>query len=231
MFSLSSSFRSLTRSARAPSLPSLRTLSANLSTNEKPQPLIGSSRTMRRNTELERDEDQDFDANDVEKDTTQLLFSAGDTTATASSTFRVDVTKHENQAIRRLSSGRLPAVCLLPALPFQSADFPLPTLQFIRPTDFVEPDTERRVRRKRPLLGPGAAESREMDPFYQLGIDPLYEATNANLLAFFVTEMGKVRSRAETKLTWRSQRRLTKAIRRAKMMGVIPILSRSIRSI
>ncbi|KAI0068806.1 hypothetical protein BV25DRAFT_1792758, partial [Artomyces pyxidatus] len=81
--------------------------------------------------------------------------------------------------------------------------------------------------RKRPQIGPSAAESRAQDPFYQLDIDPLYEATNPYLLANYVTEMGKVKSRAETKLTWHSQRRLTKAIRRAKMMGVMPILSRN----
>lgn len=38
--------------------------------------------------------------------------------------------------------------------------------------------------------------------------------------------MGKIKSRAETGLTWKNQRRLGKAIRRAKMMGVIPVLSR-----
>jgi len=41
-----------------------------------------------------------------------------------------------------------------------------------------------------------------------------------------VADMGRVLSRAETQLTWRSQRRLSKAIRRAKMMGIIPLHSR-----
>ncbi|KAI0304206.1 ribosomal protein S18, partial [Russula brevipes] len=80
--------------------------------------------------------------------------------------------------------------------------------------------------RKRALLGPGAAQSRQNDWFYQLDIDPLNEATNPRLLSYFVTDMGKVKSRAETKLTWRNQRRLTKAIRRAKMMGVMPIFNK-----
>ena len=94
----------------------------------------------------------------------------------------------------------------------------------MKPTDLL--DRENPFRRKRALLGPGAAESRRNDWFYQLGIDPLDEATNHRLLSYFVTEMGKIKSRAETKLTWRNQRRLTKAIRRAKMMGIMPILNR-----
>jgi small subunit ribosomal protein S18 len=78
------------------------------------------------------------------------------------------------------------------------------------------------------LVGPGAAESRRNDYFYQLGIDPLDEAMNVRLLSYFVSDMGKIKSRAENKLTWRSQRRLTKAIRRAKMMGIMPILNKQI---
>ncbi len=98
----------------------------------------------------------------------------------------------------------------------------------MKPTDLLP--REDPFRRKRALLGPGAAESRRNDWFYQLGIDPLDEATNPRLLSYFVTDMGKMKSRAETKLTWRSQRRLTKAIRRAKMMGIMPILNKQILS-
>jgi len=98
--------------------------------------------------------------------------------------------------------------------------------QFLKPTDLLP--REDPFRRKRALLGPGAAESRRNDWFYQLGIDPLDEATNPRLLSYFVSDLGKMKSRAETKLTWRSQRRLTKAVRRAKMMGVMPILNKQI---
>lgn len=49
---------------------------------------------------------------------------------------------------------------------------------------------------------------------------------NSTLLSHFVTDMGKIRKRADTQLTWKNQRRLGKAIRRAKMMGIIPVLSR-----
>ncbi|KAF7793639.1 hypothetical protein EIP86_004754 [Pleurotus ostreatoroseus] len=86
--------------------------------------------------------------------------------------------------------------------------------------------TEPRAPRKPWQLGPNAKVSREADVFYQLGINPLNEAMNSRLLSNFVTTMGKVRPRSVTNLTWKTQRRLGKAIRRAKMMGIIPILSR-----
>ncbi|KAA1466311.1 hypothetical protein DENSPDRAFT_831118 [Dentipellis sp. KUC8613] len=97
---------------------------------------------------------------------------------------------------------------------------------FIKPTDLL-PREDYQVAKKRPLLGPSTDVSRRLDAFHQLNIDPLLEATNPALMSHFVSEMGKVKGRPETNLTWRSQRRLTKAIRRAKMMGIMPILSRS----
>ena len=45
-------------------------------------------------------------------------------------------------------------------------------------------------------------------------------------MSYFVTHMGKIKRRSETQLTWKNQRRIGKAIRRAKMMGIIPVLSR-----
>jgi len=78
---------------------------------------------------------------------------------------------------------------------------------------------------KRSLIGPGSKQAKKQDVFYRLAIDPLQEATNDVLMSSFVSEMGKIKHRAETGLTTKSQRRLGKAIRRAKMMGVIPVLS------
>ncbi|OAX44513.1 hypothetical protein K503DRAFT_678718, partial [Rhizopogon vinicolor AM-OR11-026] len=78
---------------------------------------------------------------------------------------------------------------------------------------------------KRSLIGPGSKQAKKQDVFYRLGIDPLQEASNDVLMSTFVTEMGKIKHRAETGLTTKSQRKLGKAIRRAKMMGVIPVLS------
>ncbi|CAL1700911.1 unnamed protein product [Somion occarium] len=99
--------------------------------------------------------------------------------------------------------------------------------KFIKPSDLgFEARTVTPHPRKRPLLGPSAKESKYRDVFYQLNIDPLHEAFNSKLLSRFVSEMGKIKGRAETNLTWKSQRRLGKAIRRAKQMGIIPILSK-----
>jgi small subunit ribosomal protein S18 len=89
--------------------------------------------------------------------------------------------------------------------------------------------TKKNSIRKRPYLGPSAKISRRKDVFHQLGIDPLQESLNPALLSHFVTDMGRVMGRAETQLTWRSQRRLSKAIRRAKMMGIIPLHSKKTR--
>ncbi|KAJ3488717.1 hypothetical protein NLI96_g2669 [Meripilus lineatus] len=98
-------------------------------------------------------------------------------------------------------------------------------LRIARPRDFARP-VQGSGYRKRPLLGPPAAESRRQDVFYQLGLDPLHECQNSQLMSWYVSGMGKIKSRAETGLTWKNQRRLGKAIRRAKMMGIIPVLSR-----
>lgn len=78
------------------------------------------------------------------------------------------------------------------------------------------------------MLGPGRAESEKHDIFRQLDIDPLHEVFNSHLLSNYVTDMGRIQKRSETQLTWRSQRKLGKAIRRAKQMGIIPMYSRRV---
>lgn len=45
---------------------------------------------------------------------------------------------------------------------------------------------------------------------------------NPALLSRFVTNMGKIMNRAQTRLTWKNQRKVGKAIRRARAMGVMP---------
>lgn len=83
-----------------------------------------------------------------------------------------------------------------------------------------------------PLLGPGAKEARKADPLHQLGLRPghpsLHDDSYKNpvLLANYVTEMGKIRPRNLTGLTRRSQREIGKAIRRARSMGLMPVLSK-----
>jgi small subunit ribosomal protein S18 len=62
-------------------------------------------------------------------------------------------------------------------------------------------------------------------------IDPLDECMNTTLLSNFVTPMGRIEKRAVTRLTMKSQKRISKAIKRAKMMGIIPIHGRSLRGL
>lgn len=81
-------------------------------------------------------------------------------------------------------------------------------------------------RPRRPTVAPASKQARDSDIFYQLGVDPVSIATNASVLSRYVTEMGQIQPRTQTGLTVKSQRRLGKAIRRARMMGVIPILSK-----
>lgn len=51
---------------------------------------------------------------------------------------------------------------------------------------------------------------------------------NPVLLNEFVTEMGRIKGRNETKLTRRSQRFVGKAVRRARAMGIMPTLHRPV---
>ncbi|KZT74281.1 hypothetical protein DAEQUDRAFT_701472 [Daedalea quercina L-15889] len=110
---------------------------------------------------------------------------------------------------------------------FKQRGFHFQRSQFLSPNQLSHKSlTKEKTARKKPALGPSRIESRRLDMFHQLQIDPLKEAMNSRLMSDFVTQMGKIKSRSETKLTWRSQRRLGKAIRRAKMMGIIPVLSK-----
>lgn len=95
----------------------------------------------------------------------------------------------------------------------------------LHPTEFSR---ERRVISWRRVakqwdLGPPKKVARHYDIFHQLDIDPVDECMNPSLLADYVTSMGRIKKRAETRLTMRSQRRISKAIKRAKMMGIMPI--------
>ena len=80
-------------------------------------------------------------------------------------------------------------------------------------------------KKPQPLRVAPGREARRTDPFLQLGIDPRDEVENVRLMGDFTTRMGKIYPRTSTLLTQRSQRLLGKAIKRAKMMGVIPRLS------
>ena len=65
------------------------------------------------------------------------------------------------------------------------------------------------------------------DPFLFYNIDPVKEALNSHLLNAFLTTMGKIRGRNETMLPRRTQRRMGKAIRRARNLGILPNMVRA----
>ncbi|KZT62949.1 hypothetical protein CALCODRAFT_489489 [Calocera cornea HHB12733] len=75
-------------------------------------------------------------------------------------------------------------------------------------------------------LGPARKVAEITDPFYSLGIDPLREWHNVELLSDYMTETGTIKPRKDTRLTWRSQRKMGQAIRRAKAVGILPTWSR-----
>ncbi|KAJ7228509.1 hypothetical protein GGX14DRAFT_346645, partial [Mycena pura] len=79
---------------------------------------------------------------------------------------------------------------------------------------------------RRPSIPPATRDARKNDVFYQLGLDPLKFALHPAVLSPFMSEMAMIQPRRITGLTSKSQRRIAKAIRRAKMMGVIPLHSR-----
>ncbi|KAJ7781082.1 hypothetical protein B0H16DRAFT_1497021 [Mycena metata] len=105
---------------------------------------------------------------------------------------------------------------------------PFTANSFIRPYDLT---LEARTFREKPrarasAVGLSALEARGKDVFSQLGVDPLRFASHPAVLSPYLSEMGKIIPRRLTHLTSKSQRRIGKAIRRAKMMGVIPLHSR-----
>ncbi len=71
------------------------------------------------------------------------------------------------------------------------------------------------------LLGPSKADAVRSDPFHILGINPIDEVLNDELVRRYISQMGKIKTRAETALTWKSQRRVGKMVRRARAMGLI----------
>jgi len=105
---------------------------------------------------------------------------------------------------------------------------PIQPYSFIRPYDL---SLDGRSWKDRPSgrprqIPPSTREARKQDVFYQLGIDPLRFAQHPAVLSQFISEMAMIHPRRTTGLTTKSQRRVAKAIRRAKMMGVIPLHSR-----
>ncbi|ODO08404.1 ribosomal protein S18 [Cryptococcus wingfieldii CBS 7118] len=95
--------------------------------------------------------------------------------------------------------------------------------EFLRPQAFTAESLspEPRPRARSPLLGPPKKIAAKLDPFHITKTNPLSHDLNPHYAYEFVNAMGKIRSRAETGLTWKSQRRVGKLVRRARAMGLI----------
>lgn len=84
----------------------------------------------------------------------------------------------------------------------------------------------------RPILGPPKKEAVQQDLLHIYSLNPgkpsLHDDSykNAPIIANFMSEMGKILPRAQTGLTRKSQRSIGKAIRRARAIGLLPVLSR-----
>jgi len=74
---------------------------------------------------------------------------------------------------------------------------------------------------RQPLLGPPNKIAKQIDPFHTSQSDPLDHIFNPAMSRAFVNQMGRIRTRAETGLTWRNQRKVGKLVRRARAMGLI----------
>lgn len=85
-----------------------------------------------------------------------------------------------------------------------------------------------RAYRRRPDVAAPPEVTRKADPFHKLNLDPRSMTTNSSVLSHYVTEMGKIKPRTMTNLTAKSQRLLGRTIRRAKMMGIMPHLSKGL---
>lgn len=92
--------------------------------------------------------------------------------------------------------------------------------------------TERRRRSARPILGPTKKEAVRHDLLHIHSLNPgkpsLHDDSykNVPIISNFMSEMGKILPRAQTGLTRKSQRSVGKAIRRARAIGLVPVLSR-----
>ncbi|KIY48441.1 hypothetical protein FISHEDRAFT_43341, partial [Fistulina hepatica ATCC 64428] len=104
------------------------------------------------------------------------------------------------------------------------------TNQIIRPHHLLyNQRMKANVRRKRAKykpIPPSTRVCRAKDVFHSLEISPLAFTMQPSVLRQFVSNMGMIQSRAKTQLTRKSQRMITRAIKRARFMGVIPNLSK-----
>lgn len=81
---------------------------------------------------------------------------------------------------------------------------------------------EQQIRTKRPLVGPRRKIAKQIDPFFLRGENPMDHINNPLMSYAFLNQLGMIKGRNQTGLTWKSQRRVGKMIRRARHMGIIP---------
>ena len=74
---------------------------------------------------------------------------------------------------------------------------------------------------RQPLLGPPNKIAKQIDAFHLSSSDPLDHIFNPSMSRAFVNQMGRIKTRAETGLTWKNQRKVGKLVRRARAMGLI----------
>ncbi|ORY26321.1 hypothetical protein BCR39DRAFT_589706 [Naematelia encephala] len=84
-----------------------------------------------------------------------------------------------------------------------------------------EIDAPHRPNPKPPLLGPPKRLAKQIDPFILTGSKPIEHIYNPSFMGAFLNPLGRLRSRAETGLTWKSQKGVARAVRRARCMGII----------
>ncbi|CAO3596187.1 unnamed protein product [Absidia cylindrospora] len=90
------------------------------------------------------------------------------------------------------------------------------------PQDLNDARYQDQLRRRR-----GRPSTATEDPFDVLGLDPLHEYKNYRLLSHFVSDMGKILPREKTGLTAKNQRKLAKAVKRARAMGIMSSTSKA----
>ncbi|ORE05136.1 ribosomal protein S18 [Rhizopus microsporus var. microsporus] len=67
----------------------------------------------------------------------------------------------------------------------------------------------------------GKSATPTQDPFEVLDLNPLHEYKNYKLLSQFVSDIGKILPREQTGLSAKNQRKLAKAIKRARAIGLM----------
>lgn len=100
--------------------------------------------------------------------------------------------------------------------------------QVLNPSDLqlqnlIHP-ADRENRKPRPVVRrpPLKSEVKLTDPFLYYGLNILNEPYNPDLLSNFLTPLGRIKKRALTGLSKSNQKKVSKAIRRARCMGFLP---------